>query len=75
VLFLKNERVFIGMSSHLLIKSVAARMVLAPRARPLRTASGDILAAPLVLVDVTTNEGIIGRGYPVVRRLRRAARS
>jgi mandelate racemase len=51
------------MSSHLLIKSVAARMVLAPMARPLRTASGDILAAPLVLVDVVTNEGIIGRGY------------
>jgi mandelate racemase len=51
------------MSSHLLIKSVAARMVLAPMARPLRTASGDILAAPLVLVDVATNEGIIGCGY------------
>jgi len=37
--------------------------VLAPMPRPVRTASGDILAAPLVLVDVQTNEGIVGRSY------------
>jgi mandelate racemase len=39
------------------------RAVLAPMPRPVRTASGDILAAPLVLVDVQTNEGIVGRSY------------
>lgn len=31
--------------------------------RPLRTAAGDVPAAPLVLVDVQTNEGIVGRSY------------
>jgi mandelate racemase len=51
------------MLSNLTIKSIAARAVLAPIPRPLRTASGDILAAPLALVDVQTSEGIVGRGY------------
>src|SRR5215468_1640376 len=51
------------MLSNLTIESIAARAVLAPIPRPLRTASGDILAAPLALVDVQTSEGIVGRGY------------
>jgi mandelate racemase len=51
------------MFSKLTINSIAARAVLAPMPRPVRTASGDILAAPLVLVDVHTNEGIVGRSY------------
>ena len=34
------------MLSNLTIKSIAARAVLAPIPRPLRTASGDIFAAP-----------------------------
>jgi len=51
------------MLNRLTINSIAARAVLAPMARPVRTASGDILAAPLVLVDVQTNEGIVGRSY------------
>ena len=51
------------MFSKLTINSIAARAVLAPMPRPVRTASGDILAAPLVLVDVQTNEGIVGRSY------------
>jgi mandelate racemase len=51
------------MFSKLTINSIAARAVLAPMPRPVRTASGDILAAPLALVDVQTNEGIVGRGY------------
>jgi mandelate racemase len=51
------------MFSKLTINSTAARAVLAPMPRPVRTASGDILAAPLALVDVQTNEGIVGRGY------------
>ena len=51
------------MFSKLTINSIAARGVLAPMPRPVRTAAGDILAAPLALVDVQTNEGIVGRGY------------
>ena len=47
----------------LTIDSIAARAVLAPMSRPLRTAAGDVPAAPLVLVDVHTNEGIVGRSY------------
>jgi L-alanine-DL-glutamate epimerase-like enolase superfamily enzyme len=47
----------------LTINSIAARAVLVPMARPLRTAAGDVPAAPLVLVDVQTNEGIVGRSY------------
>ncbi len=47
----------------LTINSIAARAVLVPMSRPLRTAAGDVPAAPLVLVDVHTNEGIVGRSY------------
>jgi mandelate racemase len=47
----------------LTIDSMAARAVLVPMSRPLRTAAGDVPAAPLVLVDVQTNEGIVGRSY------------
>jgi mandelate racemase len=45
------------------IRAIRARAVIAPLPRPLRTAVGDILNAPLVLVDVLTNEEITGRGY------------
>jgi hypothetical protein len=41
----------------LTIDSITARAVLVPMPRPLRTAAGDVPAAPLVLVDVQTNEG------------------
>ena len=47
----------------LTIRSVTARGVLAPLPRPLRTASGAIPAAPLVLVDVDTDQGVPGRAY------------
>jgi mandelate racemase len=47
----------------LTIDSIGARPVLVPMSRPLRTASGDVPAAPLVLVDIQTNEGIVGRSY------------
>ena len=47
----------------LTIDSIAARAVLVPMPRPLRTAAGDVPAAPLVLVDVHTKEGIVGRSY------------
>lgn len=49
--------------TRLLIRSIRVRPVVAPLQRPLRTASGDILNAPLVLIDVETEQGITGRGY------------
>src|ERR1700757_2553017 len=51
------------MFSKLTINSIATGAVLAPMPRPVRTASGDVPAAPLVLVDIQTNEGIVGRAY------------
>lgn len=47
----------------LVIREIEARPVVAPMPRPLRTAAGDILKAPLVLIDVLTEEGVTGRGY------------
>ena len=47
----------------LTIRSLTARPVLAPLPRPLRTASGEIPAAPLVLIDVDTHQDVTGRGY------------
>jgi mandelate racemase len=47
----------------LTIRSVTARPVLAPLPRPLRTASGEIPAAPLLLLDVETYQGVTGRAY------------
>lgn len=49
--------------STLTIRSVTARAVVAPLARPLRTASGEIPAAPLLLIDVATDEGVTGCAY------------
>jgi mandelate racemase len=45
------------------IRSVTARAVVAPLARPLRTASGEIPAAPLLLIDIATDAGVTGRAY------------
>jgi mandelate racemase len=47
----------------LTIKSLTARPVVAPLARPVRTASGEIPAAPLLLIDIATREGVTGRAY------------
>src|SRR5215218_620886 len=47
----------------LTIRSLNARAVLAPLPRPLRTASGAIPAAPLMLLDVETDQGVPGRAY------------
>ena len=49
--------------SPLTIRSLTARAVIAPLARPLRTASGEIPAAPLLLIDIATGEGVTGRAY------------
>ncbi|WP_030618122.1 enolase C-terminal domain-like protein [Streptomyces fulvoviolaceus] len=50
-------------SPHLTMRSVRARAVDVPLARPVRTAVGDVPTAPLVLIDVDTHEGIRGRSY------------
>lgn len=47
----------------LTIRSLTARAVIAPLTRPLRTASGEIPAAPLLLIDIATEEGVTGCAY------------
>ncbi len=47
----------------LTVRSLTARPVIAPLERPIRTAVGTIPAAPLVLIDLMTNEGVPGRAY------------
>ena len=50
-------------ASNLAIRSVKARAVIAPISRPVKNAFGVIEAAPLVLIDVATDQGITGRAY------------
>jgi mandelate racemase len=45
------------------IRSVKARAVVTPISRPVKNAFGVIDAAPLVLIDVVTDQGITGRSY------------
>jgi mandelate racemase len=45
------------------IRSVKARAVIAPISRPVKNAFGVIEAAPLVLIEVATDQGITGRSY------------
>jgi mandelate racemase len=45
------------------IRGVKARAVIAPISRPVKNAFGVIEAAPLVLIDVATDQGITGRAY------------
>jgi mandelate racemase len=47
----------------LVIREIRARPVVAPLPRPIRTASGDVLDAPLLLIDVLTDVGVTGRAY------------
>jgi mandelate racemase len=45
------------------LERVTARAVLAPLDPPLQTASGEVPTAPLVLIDVTTDDGVTGHAY------------
>jgi mandelate racemase len=45
------------------IRGVRARAVVVPLARPVKNAFGIIEAAPLVLIDVATDQGAIGHAY------------
>lgn len=47
----------------LTISHIRARAVNPPMPRPVRTASGALDGAPLLLVDVETREGVVGRAY------------
>ena len=47
----------------LTLRTLVVRAVSAPLERPVRTASGDILTAPLVLLDLVTDEGVTGTSY------------
>ncbi|HVX79286.1 MAG TPA: enolase C-terminal domain-like protein [Bradyrhizobium sp.] len=45
------------------IRSIGARALVAPISRPVKNAFGVIESAPLVLIDVTTDQGVTGRSY------------
>ena len=45
------------------IRGVKARPIVAPISRPVKNAFGSIEAAPLVLIDVATDQGVTGRSY------------
>src|SRR6201987_3007905 len=47
----------------LVIREIRARPVVAPLPRPIRTASGNVPDAPLLLIDVLTEAGGTGRAY------------
>ena len=47
----------------LVIREIRARPVVAPLPRPIRTASGDVLDAPLLLIDVLTDVGVTGTAH------------
>jgi mandelate racemase len=45
------------------IRDIRVRAVNAPLARPIRTAVGAIPSAPLLLIEIGTEQGIVGRSY------------
>ena len=47
----------------LTIREIKARAMVAPLKRPVRTAVGTIPSAPLILIDVLTEQGSAGRSY------------
>lgn len=47
----------------LTVRGLRARAVMSPMARPLHTGAGAITKAPLVLIDLNTEEGVTGCAY------------
>jgi mandelate racemase len=45
------------------IRSLRARAVSVEMERPVQTSGGEIPIAPLVLIDLETEEGVSGRSY------------
>ena len=58
----------------LTLKSVTVRPVLVPLRRPVVSKVGSFDAWPMILIDLVTEEGIVGRSY-LEPYLRQAARS
>src|ERR1700730_3637604 len=59
---LKQKRPATGHAA-LTIRRIRTRSVSAPMKRPLRTSVGTVANAPLVLIDIETEEGIVGHAY------------
>ena len=61
----------------LVVRDVMVRSVVVPLRRPLATKVGDFSRWPLLLIDVTTEQGITGRGYlaPYLSRAAAALRT
>ena len=53
----------IGRDAGLVVRDVMVRAVVVPLRRPLATRVGDFLRWPLLLIDVSTEQGIVGRSY------------
>lgn len=51
------------MKADLKIRSISVRAVVVPMRRPLKTSTGAVSVAPLLLVDLKTDGGIVGRSY------------
>jgi mandelate racemase len=51
------------MKTPLKIRGLAVRAVAAPMKRPLATSTGALSVAPLLLIDLQTDGGIVGRSY------------
>ena len=52
-----------GAGDGLVVRDVTVRAVVVPLRRPLATRVGDFPRWPLLLIDVSTEQGITGRGY------------
>src|SRR6516164_11428842 len=52
-----------GGDAGLVVRDVTVRAVVVPLRRPLATRVGDFPRWPLLLIDVSTEQGITGRGY------------
>jgi mandelate racemase len=52
-----------GLDAGLVVRDVTVRAVVVPLGRPLATRVGDFRHWPLVLIDVLTEQGIVGRSY------------
>ena len=63
--------------TELVVRNVIVRSVVVPLRRPLATKVGDFSRWPLLLIDVTTEQGITGRGYlaPYLSRAAAAVRT
>ncbi len=51
------------MRSTLYIQAIRSRPVIVPMKRPLKTSAGEVTRAPLLLIDLQTNEGVTGHSY------------